>query len=191
MATAWSSVPTFTAGAVITAAQMSTVSNNLKLAGDRPAVFTTRNTGQAIATGTNTAVSWNATEVLNNDAMHSTSLNQYQITCVTPGYYLVAGAVSFPSVSSSNPFTAFVQKYTSSTSTQSVVLGSAGTANPSAGTLNQLAFVVKSNPCIVNLAVGDYVSLYVYHEHGSSLTTYEGGAKGQNSSMLVQWVAPS
>ena len=131
------------------------------------------------------------TEVLNNDAMHSSSVNTGQFKCVTPGYYLVAGAVSFTPVSSSNPFTVYVQKYTSASSTLAVVAGSAGSAAPHNSTMNQLAFVVRSNTCIVKLAVDDYVALYAYHEHGSSLNTYEGGAKGQSTTMLVQWVAPS
>jgi hypothetical protein len=52
-----------------------------------------RTTTQSIATGTWTAITFDA-ERFDNDTMHSTSVNTSRITCVTAGQYMIGGSIA-------------------------------------------------------------------------------------------------
>lgn len=60
-----------------------------------PMVSATRTSNQSIATGTPTALTWNATDVFDTDSMHDTSSNTSRITFTHAGVYHITASIAW------------------------------------------------------------------------------------------------
>lgn len=126
-------------------------------------VSATKSTGQTIATGTWVAVTWD-TENFDTDAYHNNSTNtsRFTIPAGKAGKYLVSGSISWAGTSSGT--FRLVSIYKNGVEQNQVVQG-----GPTAdGTIQPFAH-------IYDLAVADYIEIYVRHNIGSD-TSVQGGA---------------
>lgn len=126
-------------------------------------VSATKSSGQTISTATWVAVTWD-TENFDTDGYHSTSTNtsRFTIPSAKAGKYLVSGSISWTGTSSGT--FRLISIYKNGAEQNQVVQG-----GPTAdGTIQPFAHVY-------DLAVGDYIEIYVRHNIGSD-TSVQGGA---------------
>ena len=126
-------------------------------------VSATKSTGQTIATGTWVAVTWD-TENFDTNAYHSTSTNtsRFTIPAGKAGKYLLSGSISWAGTSSGT--FRLISIYKNGVEQNQVVQG-----GPTAdGTIQPFAH-------IYDLAVADYIEIYVRHNIGGN-TDVQGGA---------------
>jgi hypothetical protein len=186
MATAWSSIPTFSAGNALTAAQMTTIATDLSLAGNRPQAFAYQTTTQSVGYGSTATMSFQA-ETVDTDGIHSTGALSYRLTCVTAGYYLMTGNICY-SADATGVRAAYIEKFTTSSSTTAPVVGSLTYVMSNSGTYPTS---VTTPTVVVSMAVGDYIQLTGFHTAGAGLNTYYNASTGAASSLFMQWVAPA
>lgn len=186
MATAWSSIPSFSSGAVLTAAQMTTIATDLALAGNRPQAFAYQTSVQSVGYGSTATMSFQA-ETVDTDGIHSTASNTYRMTCATAGYYLMTGSIIYDA-SATGMRAAYIEKFTTATSATAPVLGSLSYVISSSGTYPT---TVTTPSVVVSMAVGDYIQLTGFHTAGAGLNTYYNSTTGAASSLYMQWVAPA
>lgn len=116
----------------------------------------------SIPNDTSTALTFD-TERWDTDDIHDLSTNTGRLTCVTAGYYLIIGQVSFDSDADGYRFVIIWLNETTSVASQR--LG----ANPSGATRVEVMTIYE-------LAVGDYVELQVRHTAGAALDVVAGSA---------------
>lgn len=117
--------------------------------------------GQSISTATLTVISLQ-TELSDNDSMHSTSSNTSRITASTAGKYLITGTVPFSTVPNAMRVIARIYKNGTGSGTVIAAIDQQVASGPPAFNLS----------AVVELAIGDYVELAVYHDAGSSVSLY-------------------
>jgi hypothetical protein len=93
---AYSTPPAFTAGQILTEAQLDTLSDDIAFLANPPKVRLRATAAQNIATGSITAINF-AVEDYDTQGLHSTSSNTSRITIVTAGTYTFKGGVLFGS----------------------------------------------------------------------------------------------
>jgi hypothetical protein len=120
---------------------------------------------QSIAHSTFTAITW-AEEDFDTDAYHSTSSNTSRITIPSgkAGKYHITGFLQWDDNTSGNARNIYVYKN--------------GT-NAKNGTSLKGYYPTALVSCVLNLAVSDYIEIYVYQDSGSTRDTYPYGVNGQ------------
>jgi hypothetical protein len=93
---AYSPSPNFTTGAIVTEAQLDTLSDNITSLADPPRVRVYNSANIATATATPLALTFNS-ERFDTDTMHSTAVNTSRITFTTGGYYMIGAGIEFAS----------------------------------------------------------------------------------------------
>lgn len=111
--------------------------------------------------------SWTAltfdSEAYDTDGMHSTSTNTSRLTCVTAGKYLVHGQVTFAANATGSRWVAIKKNGTFYVNE----------SRPNAGSSSTVVFHVD---LLVDLAVNDYVELFVFQTSGGNLNVNGGNA---------------
>lgn len=117
---------------------------------------------QSISNATWTALTFDS-EVYDTDGMHSTSTNTSRLTCVTAGKYLVHAAVTFAANATGSRWAAIKKN------------GSfyANESRPNAGSGSTVVFHID---LLVDLAVNNYVELFVLQTSGGNLDVNGGNA---------------
>lgn len=87
-------VPTFTAGAVLTASDLNAMGTAINFWASPPRASITKSTTQSLNNATLTLITWDQ-EVYDTDAMHDTVTNNSRLICQTAGYYAITGTLSF------------------------------------------------------------------------------------------------
>jgi hypothetical protein len=93
---AYSTPPNFAAGAILTEANLDTLSDDIAFLANPPKCRVFNSANISIPNTTATALTFNS-ERFDTDTMHSTSVNTGRITFTTAGTYLVGGGISFAS----------------------------------------------------------------------------------------------
>ena len=91
---AYSAPPNFVAGAVLTEAQLDTLSDDITFLANPPRCRVYNSANISLTTGVDTALTFNS-ERYDTDTMHSTAVNTSRITFTTAGTYDIKGHVSF------------------------------------------------------------------------------------------------
>jgi hypothetical protein len=90
----YSAPPNFTTGAIVTEAQLDTLSNDITFLANPPKARVYNSANISIPDVTDTALTFNS-ERFDTDTMHSTVSNTGRITFTTAGTYLVGATVEF------------------------------------------------------------------------------------------------
>lgn len=137
----------------------STWGNAVKAATDYlanpPSCRVTKASAQTLATGTNTAITFD-TERYDTDSMHSTSSNTSRITFTTAGLYIVGGSVEFAS-SGTGSYRQLGVRLNGATFI-------AWALQAPASLVNKLTVATT-----YKFAAGDYIELLAEHNHGANL----------------------
>ena len=107
MAKTYNTIGTFTAGNVLTAAEMNDIGENVNNYRVPPMVKCTRSGNLSYTS--NTDIAWND-EDYDTDTMHDTVTNNARITPTTAGIYLVTFSVAYTFSGTSADFQIFIQK---------------------------------------------------------------------------------
>lgn len=167
---------TAVAGAILTAAEWnSNVRDGINFMLSRPLCIVTQIApAQTINNATTTPVTFNS-ETIDRDGMHSLTTNTSRLTAVTAGYYLLVGAVAYPS---------------NATGSRMAVWAVNGTGVPG-GTVFAAAITgvavqtIPQSSVVTYLNVGDYAELDARQDSGSNLTLMVSG--GSSSSATALW----
>lgn len=171
---------TFTAGAVLTAAQLNTnLRDAINFIIAPPYAVLRQTSAQAISSATWTGLTFDV-EDLDRDGMHSTTSNTSRATAVTAGYYAIKGALLFTANGTGNR--GLVVQVNGSASNRYGKVQWPGFAGGSAGLLTSRELYLN---------VGDYAEIACNQTSGGSLNTVvtEDGAPGGNPSMTIRWVS--
>jgi hypothetical protein len=162
---AWSTPATYTAGQILTAAQMNAVSANLN-AGGPCFLRVRRNAVQSLATGVFGAVNFD-TEDVDTASIFTASSNR--IIVPTAGLYQLSATVSYNTNSTGTRATAIIASSTVSGSTDAATItggtritGSISPPSPSTQT-------VQSCSTLYSVTAGQAFSLQAYQDSGVSL----------------------
>jgi hypothetical protein len=168
-------VNTWSAGSILTAAQLNTyVSAAVAFLINRP-VFQGRQTvTQSLTSGVSTPAILD-TEDIDNDNMHSNTTNPTRATAQTAGRFQVSGGVGWLANATARKGCWWLVN-------GAAVNGSSAVGPSSASLTTTNASRVRT----VFLNVGDYVELLAYQEIGGALSTNVGTF--DQSSMTVRWV---
>jgi hypothetical protein len=129
---------------------------------------------ESIPSGSTTALTFD-TELWNNNNLHSTGTNPSRITIKNAGKYLIVGQIAWASVAAGHQLEAMILKGgITYLAEQDQIQGAAGPLN-------------QNLSCIANLAVAEYVELYVYQNTGAAVN-----CNGPASApwFAAQWLGP-
>lgn len=177
---AWSAVPTYTTGQVLTAANLNTyLRDNMAAVGgtDKPMCRAFNSAVQAITTATETAITMDS-ERFDTQAIHSTVSNTSRMTIPTGwgGVYLITGSVQW-TADAAGTYRQTILKVNAATF---IAVDSRGGITINIG--------MESTPTTTYaMAAGDYVELRVKHDKGSNLNT--GGNPSWGNELTVVWQA--
>lgn len=174
----YGTVTTFTAGSVLTAAQLnvaSTAVNNLV----SPAVCrVTRGTTQSIANTTDTFVTW-PTKVIDTDGMFTA--NDDKITIQTAGVYICTASLSY-AANATGARAIFIAKSPTNASNYSSFFA----GNQVGGNLGTIDTYLAASG-IISCVAGDTIKLYTYQNCGGALNA--GNTTLSSASHLsVAWI---
>ena len=162
---AWSTPATYTAGQILTAAQMNLISANLN-AGGPCFLRVRRNATQSIANGAFAAVNFDIEDV---DTASIFTASSNRIIVATAGLYQLSATVSYATNSTGIRATAIIASSTVSGSTDAATItggtritGSITSASPSTQT-------VHSCSTLYSVTAGQAFSLQAYQDSGGSL----------------------
>lgn len=162
-------VPTFTAGAVLTASDLNALGTAINFWASPPRAQLYRSAALSLSNSTWTLLSFDA-ETYDTDVMHDNATNPSRLVIKTAGYYRLAGAISYANNNTG-------------TRDYSIRLNAAGSVSggtevfgltidpPSAG-----QGVCVLPPLTVALAVNDYIEAFGYQSSGGSLTVMTGAS---------------
>lgn len=171
---AWTTPKTWTAGEVMTAANMNLyLRDNTELMGaSRPMARVYASTAQTLTTATQTNVLFD-TETFDVGNMHSTTVNSERLTITTPGLYLFQASVSFA---------ANATGYRRITLTNQGGGAIASEARVAFGTFNSEMTIVG----VDRMAAGNYAYPQVAQTSGGNLATVAGGY----TAFSAFWIGP-
>lgn len=174
------SAPTFTAGQVVTAAELNELRDCIDFWAKSPRCFAYDSSGTSLPTGTLTPIALDAERydiVQSGDSpMHDLSTNNSRIYVRTPGRYEITGQVQFPYDATGYRYAAI---YVNTTQY------GRNTQGPAPGGISTTCAVI---PFEVDLSAGDYVSIHGFQNSGS---TYAATTGQQNTWLRVTLVAES
>jgi hypothetical protein len=179
MAKTFTNIAAFTAGQTLTAANMNSIGTTLNANTVPPmCVVGRRATLQAIATATNTYVTWDTQDVNTEGALMFTASSD-TITIQTPGIYAVALNVYFAAGAGTLRVIGVAKNPTSASDTTYQVAGSYGPNNTTYGLpLSCIGYA--------SLAAGDTIKAHVYQDSGGSLNI--GTVSQIMTNLSVVWV---
>jgi len=159
MAKTYPDIGTFSSGDILTATTMNQIGDNLDNQRVPPMVRCTTAGGQVIPSGgaAPTLLQWAGTDAFDTDAMHDTAVNNTRITANTAGVFVVVGSV-FLDGQTANRIQLEIVRYTSG-----------GSASPIETQEGSVSFGLQVT-ALVNLAVGEYVTLGLFHATGGNRT---------------------
>jgi len=122
--------------------------------GNNPSARVYHNTDQSIPNGADTVISFNS-ERYDGDAIHDTSTNNSRLTCKTAGKYFIAAGIEWGSSSATG-----VRKAEIRLNGTTVIARSYHAA---------VEYLCQGVSCVYDLAVNDYIEVYVRQNAGVSL----------------------
>jgi hypothetical protein len=136
-----------------------------------------RTTAQVISNETFTVIAYNATDILDTDALHDTSTNNSRIVAAIAGKYFVFSYVNYELEGTGIRFLD-IEKNSSGTQTNgNIVAAQLITANGD-------AFSHLGVSGIVALSAGDHIESFVYQNSGGELDICSGGTIGIKMGMV-------
>lgn len=171
---------TWTAGEIVTAAMLnSNVRDAVNFLLGRPHLEVRATSAQAMTNAAFTSVNFD-TEDRDNDGTHSTVSNTSRLTCVTPGWYLPGGGVSFTNTSNGG------QRIARFAINSTAVAASAGRNSSDAS----LIYVVAPRSRAVFLNAGDILEIQGFQDQtgGAALNTSVASSETQ-CGMSALWIA--
>lgn len=166
---------TFTAGSILTAAQLNTnLRDAINFLINAPVCQCRQTVGQSIANTTAQSITFD-TEDVDNDGMHSTVTNTDRLTAVTAGRYTLGGGVSYPANGTGSREADWFVNAT--------VVNGGGASIPATAAAVQY---VATRAISVFLNVGDFITLGAFQSSGGALTTPVTNV--QQSIVCARWV---
>ena len=181
MAKTYNTISTFTAGQVLTAAQMNDLGENSNNYRVPPICRVRRASAQSIANNTQRLMNWD-TQDIDTDEMFAAS--DTVITIKTAGVYLVTACVGFALNTTSTRGVAIVHN--------PVLSGSGDSTNVTSGTRIALNFLDRSPDTATHVvattalefAVNDTIGIVAYQNSGGSLNT----TTAEQTTCSVMWL---
>lgn len=171
-------VPTFTAGAVLTASDLNALGTAINFWASPPRASITKSANQSIANNTLTLITWDV-EVYDTDTMHDNVTNNSRLICKTAGYYAITGAVQFSTNGTGNRITQIRQNAAGSSTGGTLLYDLTYSANSG----NATTVVIPG--FTVALAVNDYIEAFGQQTSGGALNV---NANSNNSFLSMQLV---
>ena len=169
----WAVQPDQSLGKALSVGLVGAYSDNLNALANPPRVKARRTATQTITTSTFTAVSFTASDLWDTDGFHSTLSNETKI--IVPaglgGTYLINAVATL--ASGSTGWTALIELYVNGSSVERLLRINSN-ANPD---------LTMNGSSELQLAAGDELELYVWHNKGSDTTVNS----ARLSARLVAW----
>ena len=156
MAKTYNTIGTFTAGAILTAAQMNAIGTNVNNYRVPPACRAYNNANITLANASGTILTLNS-EDFDTDSMHSLTTNTERLTVTTPGIYVVSAEVKFDINAAGMRYIAIIKN-------AATYVCDSSTPSTGGGTFTEVNVTG-----LVSMANGDYFSLYAYQNSGGNL----------------------
>lgn len=153
---AYSPSPNFVAGAVLTEAQLDTLSDNITFLAGPPRCRVFNSAAISVANATLQALTFNS-ERFDTDTMHSTAVNTARITFTTAGTYLVGGSATFAPAAGGTRRAAIVLL-------NGVTVLKQAELRPAVADTH-----VPVPPDLYAFSAGDYVELVAFQDSGGAL----------------------
>jgi len=163
MAKTYGTVTTFTAGSVLTAAQLNVAGTSVNNLVVPPSCWVYRTATDVATTGTWFRPAFDA-EAYDTDSMHDLSTNTQRITFNTAGIYVVTAACFFNNASSTGGRHLMISKNASNADPTSATAGIAVANVYTTSQANTRANISTTH----RFAVGDYITTHIYQDQGSS-----------------------
>ena len=176
MAKTYTTIPTFTAGAILTAAQMNQIGTTLNNTTVPPLARVRRSSSQNVPNATDTVLSWTDLD-FDTDSMWSGAAPD-RLTITTTGIYLVTATVSFIASSTGERIAYIIKNGSGATRFGQMRIGANATANET--TLSVSAFVDIATS-------GDYIGVGVYQSAGTGTATVLGSGTSPTN-LSVQFI---
>ena len=173
---AYQAPPNFAAGAVLTEAQLDTLSDDISFLANKPRVRVYNSAAISIPHDTATALTFNS-ERFDTDTMHSTAVNTGRITFTTAGTYLVGATLQFADNATGNRQVAIRLNGSTLLDVRTFPAYSTG-GGSMLGTATLYAF-----------SAGDYVEVRVYQNSGAALDVVASGNHSPEFWAILQAVA--
>ena len=174
MAKTYGTVTTFTAGSVLTAAQLnvaSTAVNNLVVPA---AVRLDKTANQLISNVADTIITWPASATFDTDSMYSSAATD-RITITTAGIYVVTANITFANANAGERIV-WLQKNASGTTRFGMSRGMASTGGETTISIST----------VLSLSVSDYLQVGCYQANGTSVNVLATGTQPTNLS--ATWI---
>jgi hypothetical protein len=155
---AYSAPPNFATGAVLTEAQLDSLSDDIAFLANPPKCRVYKSAALSVANSTSTRLTFDS-ELFDTDTMHSTSVNTGRITITTAGRYTFSANLDWaPNATGSRQAYFIINNAT-------VIPGQAHAANQEAG------YSTYQSPAFgpYTLSAGDWVELEVRQNSGGAL----------------------
>lgn len=157
----YTTIPTYTAGQILTAASMNNIGTTLNNVVVRPMASAYTNGTQTLTSGTWTILTNFGAEDFDTDAMHDNTTNNGRITFKTAGVYLVTLNIGWAANATGDREAGLIFSPLSTT----VPFWTSG----GYGSMNASNVASQSVTAVVNAAVNDYVIAAAYQSSGGAL----------------------